>query len=61
MECEHRNTEYIPYEYETNTKEDVICLDCGKSIINKIDTTIGDFIWILTHLKDVPDVKTMMT
>ena len=49
MECEHRNTEYIPYEYETNTKEDVICLDCGKSIINKIDRDLKeDFnTWII--------------
>ena len=49
MECEHRNTEHIPYEYETNTREDVICLDCGKSIINQIDRDLKeDFhTWII--------------
>ena len=49
MECEHRNTEHIPYEYETNTKEDVICLDCGRSIINQIDRDLKqDFqTWII--------------
>ena len=42
MDCEHKNTEYIPYEYETNTKEDIICLDYGKSIINKIDRDLRE-------------------
>ena len=35
--CEHKNVEYIPYEYETNVQEDVVCLDCGKSIIDEIE------------------------
>jgi hypothetical protein len=34
--CKHKNTEYIPYERDTNVKEDVICLDCGISIIDTI-------------------------
>ena len=27
--CEHDNTEYIPYESDTNVQEKYICLDCG--------------------------------
>ena len=27
--CEHDNTEYIPYESDTNVQENYICLDCG--------------------------------
>ena len=37
MNCEHKNTEWIPEELDLNVKEDVICLDCGISIINKIE------------------------
>ena len=37
MTCEHKNTEYIPEEYEVNVSEDLICLDCGKSIIDEIE------------------------
>ena len=29
IECEHDNTEYIPYESYTNVQENYICLDCG--------------------------------
>ena len=29
IECEHDNTEYIPYESDTNVQENYICLDCG--------------------------------
>ena len=36
-ECEHKNTEYIPEEWEINVSEDLICLDCGKSIIDEIE------------------------
>ena len=36
VECEHKNTEYIPQERDTNIKEDVICLDCGISIIDQL-------------------------
>ena len=31
-DCEHKNTEYIPYEEDTNVQADIICLDCGKSL-----------------------------
>ena len=37
MACEHKNTEHIPEEYDVGVREDVICLDCGKSIIDEID------------------------
>ena len=30
--CEHKNTEYIPEEPDVNVAEDLICLDCGKSL-----------------------------
>ena len=37
MRCEHNNLEYIPQEIDVNIYEDVICLDCGISLINTID------------------------
>jgi len=37
INCEHKNTEYIPEEYDVGVREDVICLDCGKSIIDEIE------------------------
>ena len=36
MACEHKNTEYIPEEWDTNVREDLICLDCGESLIDSI-------------------------
>ncbi len=27
--CEHKNTEYIPCEDDTNVSEQLICDDCG--------------------------------
>ena len=36
LECEHRHSEHIPQEDDTNVREDVICLDCGMSVINQI-------------------------
>ena len=39
MACEHKNTEYIPQEDDTNVREDVICVDCGRSIIDQIEET----------------------
>ena len=36
-ECEHNHTEWIPEEWEINVNEDLICLDCGKSIIDQIE------------------------
>ena len=35
--CEHKNTEWIQREDDINVKEDVICLDCGMSIIDQIE------------------------
>jgi len=35
-ECEHRHSEHIPQEDDTNVREDVICLDCGMSIIEQL-------------------------
>ena len=32
IECEHINTEYIPEEEDTNVRENLICLDCGKNL-----------------------------
>ena len=37
MECEHKNTEWIPAEPEINVAEDVLCDDCGKSIIDELE------------------------
>ena len=39
LECEHRHSEHIPQEDDTNVQEDVICLDCGMSVINQIEET----------------------
>ena len=36
LECEHRHSEHIPQEDDTNVREDVICLDCGMSIIEQL-------------------------
>jgi hypothetical protein len=30
--CEHYNTEYIPYEKDTNVQENYICIDCGTNL-----------------------------
>ena len=30
--CEHNNTEYIPYERDTNVAENYVCLDCGMNL-----------------------------
>ena len=30
--CEHNNTEYIPYEIDTNVAENYVCLDCGMNL-----------------------------
>ena len=35
--CEHNNLEYIPQEDDVNVREDVLCLDCGKSLMNEIE------------------------
>ena len=35
MECEHKNTEWIPAEPDINVGEDVLCDDCGKSVRGK--------------------------
>ena len=40
LNCQHENTEYIPEEYDTNVAENLICLDCGKSIIDEIEINI---------------------
>lgn len=37
VECEHKNTEWIPAEPDINVGEDVLCDDCGKSIIDELD------------------------
>ena len=37
MECEHKNTEWIPAEPDINVAEDVLCDDCGKSIIDELE------------------------
>ena len=37
MTCKHKNIEHIPEEADVNIREDVICLDCGISLINTID------------------------
>ena len=39
LECEHGHSEHIPQEDDLNIKEDVICLDCGMSVINQIEET----------------------
>ena len=31
-ECKHNNTEYIPYERDTNVAENYVCLDCGMNL-----------------------------
>ena len=31
-ECEHKDTEYQPYEEDTNIPESYNCLDCGKDL-----------------------------
>ena len=36
LECEHRHSEHIPQEDDTNVQEDVICLDCGMSVIEQL-------------------------
>ena len=36
-ECEHKNTEWIPAEDDIGVSEDVICEDCGESIIDQIE------------------------
>ena len=33
--CEHKNTEYIPEEWDLGVSEDLICEDCGKSILDE--------------------------
>jgi len=30
--CDHKNTEYIPEDPETNVQENYICLDCGETL-----------------------------
>ena len=37
IECEHKNTEWIPKEEDTNTQEDVWCLDCEESVIDQME------------------------
>ena len=37
MTCKHKNIEHIPQEEEVNIREDVICLDCGISLIDTIN------------------------
>ena len=36
LECEHRHSEHIPQEDDINVREDVICLDCGMSVIDQL-------------------------
>ena len=36
-DCEHKDTEWIPKEEDTNTQEDVWCLDCEQSVIDQIE------------------------
>mgnify|MGYP003133422902 FL=1 len=36
-DCEHKNTEWIPAEDDIGVSEDVICEDCGESIIDQIE------------------------
>ena len=38
--CEHINTEWIPREDDIGVREDVICNDCGKSIIDELEQYI---------------------
>ena len=35
--CEHTTTEYIEPEPDINVSEDVVCIECGESIIDQIE------------------------
>ncbi len=32
--CKHKNLEHIPQEDNINVAEDLICLDCGESVLD---------------------------